>query len=286
VNTEAIWQHDQCPRLRTWSALYELPRVPLVQALHDSLRAGLVAGNGMAAREAFMAMAARPGLDIESNYSLYDLAVHHAAMLEVITEYLAADGAWKPCAPVDGFSPQSFLMPDGRLRRVVLCSAWNDLREQEERTSWRTVADTAMTGRPMLVNAIVIGQSRKGFRPSPWTTGYVHPENRTLRIQKREGKFTDNWKRVYREQTDEKPDAWLKLMQDDGAFEGLVYHFSVNPAGHDAQRDIVRINKEIAENRTDMRRSACFRYAPCPFARLCHNAPPMTPDAARWARKV
>jgi hypothetical protein len=287
TDTEAIWQHDSCPRFRTWGAKYELPRIPLAQAMHDALRAGLVAGDAARAKEVFLGIAAQPGLDIEA-HNVYDIAVHHAALMEVVCAYLSAEGPWKPCGFVDDCLPKSFLMEDGRIRRVVLCSTWNPLREAEERTSWRTIADVCITGRPMLINAIVIGNSLKGFRPTPWTRAYEHPENSILRVQKKEGNFTANWKRIYRENTDQHAADWLRMMQEDGAFEELV--FSVNVGVPENRKailsDISRINKALVRNETEMRRSACYRYGPCSFARVCHHPRLYTPALAGWTEQV
>jgi hypothetical protein len=284
VTTEDVANHDACERLCTWSREYFYPRVPLAQALHQSLRVGLISGDPCQAKNALLATAANPGLDIEA-YNVFDLAMHHAALIETVCAYLTAEGLWTPCGVVscDGFEfePLSYLLPDGRLRRVVLCSTWNVLREQEEKTSWWTVADTLATGRPMLLNVIVIGQARKGFRVSPWTTGYIHPENRILRVKKREGKFTDNWKRVYREQTDHKAEDWLTIMQQDQAFDDLVLSCNAEPG----RGDLGKIAREIFARGTEMRRSACFRLAPCPMARVCHHTQEITPDEARWKRR-
>jgi len=274
VNTELVVLHDECPRKATWSAKHKLPAIPLAEAMHKALRAGLIAGDGTKARETLLTIAADPGLDIQA-WNLYDIAVHHAALMEIITAYLTAEGAWIPAGEGLG----SFFMTDGRLRRVVLCSAWNPVRELEERHSWRTVADTTFTNRPMVINAIVIGQSVKGFRSSPWTRGYIHPENGLLRIKRiateKTGpnpKFTENWKKVFREQTDHKPLDWLTMMQKDQAFEGVVQtlHCDVPKDRKGVLEDLARIEREIGEKSETMRRSSCFRLSPCAFYRACH----------------
>lgn len=291
LDTESFALHDQCARLRTWSAQYNLPRIPLAQAMHDALRVGLLEGAPEKAKQAFIATAAMPGLEITA-YNVYEIAVHHAAMIEVVCAYLLGkDGAWVPADSVqcDGFTfqPNSYLLPDGRLRRVVLCSAWDQIRHQEESNSWRTVADVNLANRPMLINAIVIGQSRKGFRPSAWTQGFVHPTTRQMRIQKRDGRFTDNWTRIYRESTDKKAEGWLKIMQEDGAFEGLVHAVSVDvsPRRTEVLGEMEMLAKDIKIEGTGMRRSACFRYSPCSFARICHYHENITPQQAGWAVK-
>jgi len=345
------------------------------------------------ARDALLQFAADPGLDIVAP-NVYDIAIHHAALIEMVTAYLTAEGPWKLCyrgtdgdvqqmrgaeaqgrtvlqgpscggneafpavasanrsaaqarqrevlrarlsqegeitsepvrlvsereggdapsrlrPPTSGdmalprlpsgtasgirdldFQPDSFLMDDGRLRRVVLCSTWSILRRDEERTSWRTLADVCVTGRPMLLNFIVIGQARNGFRPTPWTQGFIHPENHILRVKRiateKTGpnpKFTENWKKVYREQTDHHPPAWLKIMQDDEAFSGLVQHCTVDvPANQEeVLADLRRIEGEMGS--TVMRRSGCFRFSPCPMAILCHRPGNMTPESSGWKRK-
>jgi hypothetical protein len=292
IDTESIAAHDQCPRLATWGAAYEFPRINLTDAMYKALRAGLESGNPSAAKDALIACASRPGLDITA-YNVYEIAVHHAAMMEVICAYLiGSDGPWKPadavsCGPID-FQPLSYQMGDGRLRRVILCSAWNPLREEEELNSWRTVADVCSTGRPMLINAIVIGASRKGFRPSPWTQAYIHPENGIRRVKKKDGQFTENWKRVYRESTDEKPEDWLTLMQKDGAFDDLVRHSTVDVPvrRNEYMADMIRISREIDAKKTTVRRSGCYRYSPCGFSRVCHNLAIFTPEMAGWKRKI
>lgn len=283
MNTADFAHHDKCPRFRTWSAKYDLPRVPLADALNAGLRAGLLKGPA-AAYQALMHLAANPGLDIDGR-NVYDIAVHHAQMLEVLTSYLTTDGPWEPAEAVSfaggTYEPLSFILPDGRLRRVVLCSTWNSLREQEEKTSWWTVGDVAVTGRPMLVNVLVIGSAKGGFRQSPWTTGYLHPENGILRIRRKEGQFTDRWKRVYREQTDRRALDWLTKMQQDEAFEGVVESFTVDSTDTVTISEMERIAQDFG--RMEMRRSACFRNAPCPMADLCHNA--LTPAQSNWREK-
>lgn len=290
LTTEDFVAHDTCPRLRTWGEAFDFPRVNLSDAMHHSLRAGLLAGDPVYAKSEFINLASKPGLDISGN--VYEVAVHHSALMEAVCSYLlGADGPWHPCGVVssDGydFDPQSYLLPDGRIRRVVLCSSWSALREHEERQSWRTVADICATGRPMLVNVIVIGQSRNGFRPSPWTQAYIHPENAVHRVKKKEGKFTENWKRVYRENTDHRPEAWLSLMQQDGAFDDLVYSMSVEIPERRGEflGDMSRMAREIKDRKETPRRSGCFRFSPCGFSRLCNHTQLVTPITAGWERK-
>src|SRR5208337_4543346 len=127
--TEDIAAHDQCPRLETWGSQFQLPRTPLIDAMYSALRVGLVSGNPSAAKDELIRICSRPGLDITA-YNVFDIGMHHAFLMEVVCAYLLnSDGPWKPADAVScggfGFQPLSYQMTDGRLRRVVLCSAWN-----------------------------------------------------------------------------------------------------------------------------------------------------------------
>src|SRR6185437_7622943 len=168
---------DSCERKFVWEKQWTYPRVALADALYRSLDAGLTAGNPARAKENLLEIAAQPGLGITA-WNVYDIAVHHAYMLEVITHYLlAGDGPWTPADPVpfdqDTYQPLSYQLPDGRLRRVILCSWWDEMRKAEEIASWRTVADIVATGRSILLNAVSIGQMKAGWRQTPWTRSYI-----------------------------------------------------------------------------------------------------------------
>lgn len=280
--------YDQCHRKQTWGAKFLTPRISLTAAMYQSLREGLLAGSAEKTREHFMGLAAKPGIDITA-YNLYELVVHHASLMEIVTAYLLAGGeAWKQAPSVNlseyKFHPLSYLLPDGRLRRVVLCDSWNALREKSETISWRTVADCVATNRPMLLNAISIGQSRKGFRTTPWTTGYQHPENKTLRVQRKEGTFNESWKRVRREHTEKKPLEWMKIMQQDGSFENLVHSVTVDmpPRSSEVLEDMQRIAREMNSGPLHPSHSACYRFGPCGFSEICHSPQLITPESLRW----
>jgi hypothetical protein len=80
---------------------------------------------------------------------------------------------------------------------------------------------------------------------------------------------------------------WLTHMQKDGAFEDIVYSFTVDPSPRqreEARQEMRRMASEISEGRETMRRSACFRYAPCPMASVCHGS--ASPQQAGWREKA
>src|SRR6185369_424062 len=162
-------------------------------------------------------------------------------------------------------------------------------REQEELSSWRTIGDIYSMKLPMFINIIEIGQLRKGYRPSPWTTSFTHPETGGMRIQPiHVKKFGPRWQRRYREQTDLSALEWLKLMQSDNAFEGIVHTINVDyspPKRGEILAEMTQIADEIEKKSLSMRRSACFHYSPCPFAKICHHPTSITPSEVGWERR-
>src|SRR4051812_27196073 len=93
ISTEDLALFDACPRLQLFS-LYEPPRVTLATVLTEALRIGLLSGKADKAKNHVMLRAADPGLAI-SAHDIYNIAVHHASLIEVIVQYLLADeGAW------------------------------------------------------------------------------------------------------------------------------------------------------------------------------------------------
>lgn len=293
ITTEELANFDTCPRLYTF-AYFQPPRVSLAAALNDSLRVGLLTGDPAAAKNHLMQLAADPGLAI-SVVDIYGCAVHHAALIEIIVHYLLnGEGAWHPAPTVtigaNQFQPLSYLMPDQRLRRVVLCSKWDDQRRLEEAHSWRTLSDCAAIGRPMLINAIVIGSTNKGWRPSAWTKAYSHPVSRELRIQpknKTGESFNDNWRRVYREHTSKSCTDWLGLMQTDNAFEGIVQSITVDMPTHEVHEQMKELLTTMSTmvSPGEMRRAACFKNVSCTYSGLCYSKDHPTPSELGWLRK-
>lgn len=291
ITTEDVALWDECERRRLYS-LYQTPRISLAQALNDSLRIGLLKGDPALAKNHLMQLAAEPGLAI-SGVDIYAVALHTSALIEIITTYLLADeGPWKAAPKVKigehDFRPLSFVRP-ACLRRVVLCSRWDMQRQLEETHSWRTVADSAALGLPMLINAIVIGSAVKGLRPSVWTRGFSHPVSKDLRIKslKKDGEnFNQNWRRVLRESSSKSAADWLTLMQKDDAFEEAVHSVSVPIPSQQSHVDLSRMLDEITSTSVGkMRRSSCFKQSTCPMANLCYHPDSPTPEIAGWLKR-
>lgn len=285
ISTEDFVEHDRCPRFRTWNARYAPFRVSINFALNEAIHEALAENDPMLASNRVVALAANPGIDLPSA-NLHSAVVHHSRLAELIAAYVLSVGPLSVPEPLSlewgDFQPRSFLTPAGRLRRIVLCDRWNPERERAERFSWRTAADTAITNRPMTITAILIGGLREGFRPSPWTLGYVHPANGGIRVQRREGEFVDSWRKVYREQAGTTPMEWLRIMQSDGAFEGRVISIT---------EDVPKNRAEVLDQLADMAhsinsgslaqtRSSCHRFTPCPFLPACSTV--QSPPALGW----
>lgn len=283
ISTEDFINFDTCPRSQVFTARYQPLRLSLNGALNESLYTALSAGSPIAASDKLMELAARPGIEIESR-SLYDSAIHHSRLVELLASYVLAVGPLKVPESIacewGDLQPRSFLTEDGRLRRVVLCDRWTPERELLERFSWRTAIDSAITNRPMIITALVIGRVQNGFRPSVWTTGYEHPMTREIRVQKREGKFTENWRSHYRENTQIKALEWLRIMQEDGAFEGRVFSVAQSP-DPSVLPQVAEMAREMGSTRQT--RSSCYRFKPCPFLPACSTN--QSPAKLGWVEK-
>ncbi len=288
ISTEDFFEHDRCHRFGAWNRRYQPFRVSLNFGLNESLHAALSTGDAKRAPERILSLAANPGFDL-SVPDVYSPAVHHSKLAELLATYLLSVDKCSTPPPLDmswgQFQPRSFLLPDDRLRRIVLVDRWTPEREQLERFSWRTAADTSITNRPMLITAIVIGGARAGYRSSPWTTGYLHPQNGGLRVQRREGAFGDGWQKVYREQTSIQPMEWLRVMQGDGAFEGRVVSVAEDvPRNRQEVLDqLAMMAGEIKAGSLRQSRSSCYRFTPCPFLMACGGAK-MPPELGWFER--
>lgn len=288
MTTEDFVEHDRCPRFHAHNSRYAPFRVSFHFALNEALNIALAARDPILASERVLALAANPGIDAKS-HNLYPSIVHHSRLAELLATYvLSVESSTHLPIPTKWgtFTPQSFLLPDGRLRRIILTDRWTPEREQMERFSWRTVADTSITNRPMVITAILIGSLRDGFRPSQWTQGFLHPQNGNLRIAKRNGEFSESWKKVYREQSGLSTMEWLKIMQDDGAFDDSVFSVTegVPPNRAEILAQMEQMAKEMTLPNPRQTRSACYRFTPCPFLPVCATS--RSPADLGWAEKA
>lgn len=286
-STESLVTFDECERKFAWIDQYEPPRKTLAIALYQSLAEGLKSGIPEKAKHRLLRMAANPGLAI-SGTGIYDVAIHHATLLELLCTYLLSteEGRWKRADSINlgpyYYRPQSYLLQGNRIRRVVLATAWTPEREAEERNSWRTLGDMAMTGKPMVINVLIIGSLKFGKRLSPWTKGYLHPKSQELRIMgrpqpdnnNRRMTFNDSWKQIWREtHQGVLAKEWLGVMQKDHAFDEVVKTITIDLPPHitEVRAQVERMLARMAEGGTgETRRASCYRaFYPCQFAPIC-----------------
>ncbi len=287
LTTEDFAQHDICPRLHTYSSTYAPLRISINAAMNQAIHLALETSNPSMASDRLMSLAANPGLDIDGQ--VYEAAIHHSRLVELLATYLLSIEKFSVPSPIPTkwgeFQPQSFLIPGNRLLRFVLCDRWSPEREQLERFSWRTAIDTAITGLPMTIIALVVGGMKEGRRASPWTVGFNHPQNSGLRILKRDGHLFEGWQKVWREDSSVKPIEWLRIMQEDGALEGRVYAVQqdVPVNRNEVLAQVEEMAKEIKSGSLRQTRSNCYRFRPCSFLPACLSA--KSPAQLGWIEK-
>lgn len=297
IHSEDVYLMDRCPRQQLYSP-WNPPKLPIGRVLAEALRAGL-GGGTEAAKQKVMELAAEPGLALPGE-AVYSSAVHHAHLIETIVHYvLGADKKWEPADPtfIEGidFQPDSWKVEGNRLRRVILCTRYDDNRRLEESVSWRTVSDICATGMPMLLNFITIGSiNRLCYRPSVWTSGYTHRNVKEMRIKLApdshgwERGFSKDWMHHYRERTNKSAAEWCRMMQWDKVFDGVVHSSTVEIEPDATTQDQFRhILEAVYEGgRNEMRRSSCYDFQPCQFAGLCHDpSGAKTPDQKNWPHR-
>lgn len=277
TRSDAIEKFERCRRLYRWDKDYIGGRIKPLAALYESLTAGLLGGDS---KTALMSLAASPGLDLNVQ-DIYGTAVHLSFLAEILTAYLKGPEEWVKSGEVWESGPD--------LRRIVLCSTWNEETKMREIRSWRTLLPVCTEDRPMLLNFISIGSTVEGRRVSPWTRAWAHPKNNALRFKKKDGEsLGPGWEQVWRERANTDVMRWLSIMQRDRVFDDLVHSVKVPvPARRDEYlEDIGRIQEEMAalpEN-PPMNRGGCYRFSPCEFVSVCHGPQKKTPGECGWIK--
>jgi hypothetical protein len=291
--------YDRC--VRQWAYLYgegwELGRVKPLEAVYGALHAVLEAkeyAGPQMARQWVMDVAGERGVWTERD-NPYDMIVNHAHIAEVMARAVRQPSdppleKYGMC-PVKGYHewrPDSYLINGGtRLMRLVLVDHWDDDRALAECHSWRTMGDVCVTGLPMNLRVLVMGQMRAGKRHGHWGKARMHPTMRALRFARRrkgnnkpEG-FQESWETVWREDVNVGADKWLEQMARDRVLSEVAFNVPVRVPGEYARQrvleDIERIGDEMSRNagrdgsEFPMNRSACDSpiYGPCPLQCVC-----------------
>lgn len=277
MNSERLAGHELCPRKQTWSERYVGFRVSLMYALYRALDAGLTSelDPEKAASNEFLALAAKPGLDIEGP-DVYAIAMHHSKLAGIVSVALRSGGAaWKRIQPTASWQSACYDAGDGQPRRVVLADHWGASRQAVEATSWRTIGELVSLERPILLTAVEIGTTRQRKRISPWTRAYRHPRNKVCRFRKRDGEesFGGDWEPVWREDCELKTKDWLDLMAKDGCLDAIkTSRIAVPQRPERYLAEMKRLSGELGSEA--MRLAGCNdrMSGACPFQAVCHGA--------------
>lgn len=299
LSAPALEDWEQCQRRAVWHREWELGRVTPYRALVEAVEYGLL-GNSIFTIDAensfqhVMSLAGSRGVWAE-RADPYAMMVHYGRLAQIlVTAVLAHPGNLvKPFRLRHEIRPglvwecNSFMTSVNRLVRVVIVDRWDDDRQLRELHSWRTVGDICVTGLAMDLLVLVIGPSRDGRRHGPWTKGWQHPVNHSLKFKRtHQGKkvpLVGGWRPVWRENASEiTTDQWLKQMESDYVLRDVMLVRKVKvPESEQRQRvliDIERIACEIDRGQRmerdgssyPMNRSACDWPRPCPFQAVCY----------------
>jgi hypothetical protein len=241
------------------------------------------------AKSIFLQRAADPGLDIigKDPYqaskgwcSLLESVLHGVSrtVLPVLHDpapvKLTNDIDWRFLSWADD---------SGTLHRWVTIEAWDADAISRELHSWRTFGDLVMSGCPLILHAIILGQNRNARFLSPWTRAYVHPALPNLHCKWVKPAET-TWKPIQLvDQHRLDVSEWIDQAWAQGAIQPLLQDQQVDLPSELVVRDtkyqIVREAADMSrllEERTSyltqpMSRGACDLYVPCLFQSVCHS---------------
>lgn len=301
MNALLINSYESCLRRGLWAQSFEPLQLHPTEILRRGLYAGLTSERsdfGEDAGETVMALCGDRGMDIDTtkvHVNLYDTAIHHGAIADIVATHLRQDGPWTRPDPVDGWESGAFVGPAG-LRRVILSSWWDDERAAAETHSWATLGEMAIYAEPITLEIIILGNFRKGRRHSSWSRGFLHPKNQKLRFKRsahygqRDKPFGDNWMPVWREDHDKiTREQWLAAMEEDSITEEL--HLSIpvvlpSRPKLDVLRDLIARKTERLEKLKGVPEpsySACHNpISPCQFQGCCLETPESQPAVPRF----
>jgi len=238
-----------------------------------------------------MQLAEDRGLATEE-YDIYGQVIHNAALSDIVVSAIRKpkDEPWFIPPPLPNWTSDCLMSPCmSNLRRIVLVSNWTDARHYSECRNWFTMGEIAHYKLPMQLVILVIGQERKARRLSPWTQGFLHPANKTLRFRKKSRStteiFNDAWQKIAREDHAEiSRETWLNAMLKDDVLPEVC--FKVDVPVPDAKqceriRDMARLKMERLQKMTEKPEanlSSCDWPTPCVFRKLCHTIPERNPS--------
>jgi hypothetical protein len=296
---DLLTQYETCDRKGYWAQSWQRRRLTANQMLYRAIQAGVTETEredfGVVAGETVMDLAADPGMEMPNSHYLHASVIHHAALADTLTSALRRpeDAAWLLPEPTTlrgaPWSSSAFLDPKGtKLRQVVLATSWSDARHYREIRSWRSIGEVAAYRLPMQMAILILGQHRDGRRSSPWTKGFLHPQNHGLRFRKKAKAssevFSEKWEQVWREDRGEIDNrTWLQAMLADDILRDVCFKIELPvPAkselgriGDMAARKLDRLAKTKGLPEASL--SVCD-LPPCPFRGCCWSEVPYDPS--------
>jgi hypothetical protein len=288
---------ETCPRKGFYSRAWASQRIPAREMVIQALRTALTATEpldgafGEVAGAECLQLAEDRGLKTEQQ-NVYAEVMHNAALSDILVSSIRkpADEPWINPPNVQGWTSDCLMSPDGKfLRRLCLVSHWNDQRHYSECRSWYSIGEIAHYKLPMQMIVLVIGQERSGKRSTPWTQGFLHPQNRILRFRKKSRStseiFNDKWEKVYREDHAEiSRETWLNAMLKDDVLPEVCFKVDI-PVPDETHlqrvRDMAARKMERLQGMTEKPEanlSSCDWPTPCVFRNLCHTLPEREPS--------
>ena len=287
LSAQSLDSFDRCPRRYAFERQCESRTISPLGLLYAAVESSLTGADpSQSVSDSITDLTAR--LDVNSGeLSPMSVVRHVGFMAEVISLALRAKfGLMKRLAPIPfgehQWESNLFEAPAGNLHRIILASHMDDDTLRSYAHSWGTIGELAAFQRPISLTVVIIGSQRGGRRHSAWSKGFLHPIQKVLRFspRKKDTGFTENWKQVWREQTDIKADTWLERMRIDNVLADLVISRQVQYRTNDermiqAKKDMLALipRMEAAAADEPMRRSSCDELGrgACVFQPVCYS---------------
>jgi hypothetical protein len=282
--------YDRCPRRYAFERTHEPRTISPLGLLYAAVEAALSGGSYS---DAILDITSRMDV-ITGELSPISVVRHVECLSEIIALALKAKlGHMRRLEPIPfgehQWQSNLFEGRSGDLHRLILASHMDDDTLRSYAHSWGTIGELAALERPLALTIVLIGPQRGGRRHSAWSKGFLHPIQKVLRFapRKRDTGFTENWKQVWREQTDIKADTWLERMRMDNVLTDLMVSRQIAfNAGDErmiqARRDMLALipRMEAATVDEPMRRSSCDELGKgaCVWQSCCYSPTPATPE--------
>ena len=291
--------YERCARWGFYARQWQKHRMTSMEMLHSAVRAGLTEAVrpdfGEVAGEHLMSLAETRGLDNVQGCHVYDCAIHHAALADIVVTGIRKplESPWEPAGGIEGqpWVSGAYLDPSGdALRGILLVSSWSEERRNSAVRTWSTLGEVCQFGLPMRLAVAVVGSMISGRRRAPFSKGLLHPINRSLRFQRRSKGWTtgfrETWQPIWREDHAEiERQEWLQAMLEDEVLQEHLFVVDVPvPGERERERvvDLAQRTLEECESLTVFPRpklEVCRDpIHPCPFLECCWSTPESFPE--------